>query len=162
MIVLNNELIQKTDSYIDDDKNHKTFSNLGESFFDRFSYDKRNNRISTQVRNLQQIVCSATRFADIEDFVKNQMGKDSQNAPKWRALGGDVLKQLKQLRDKSQELDADSSNQMALRLRLCSGAGCALSSADTSIRLHWIRWIMEEPHDSCRLIVRYNLPRSGC
>ena len=25
MIVLNNELIQKTDSYIDDDKNHKLF-----------------------------------------------------------------------------------------------------------------------------------------
>ena len=49
------------------------------------------------------------------------MGKDSQNAPKWRALGGDVLKQLKQLRDKSQELDADSSNQMALRLRLARG-----------------------------------------
>lgn len=127
MIVLNNELIQKTDSYIDE--NHDTFSTLGESFFHEFSYDERNNRISTQVRNLQQIACSATRFADIEDFVKNQMGKDSQNASRWRALAGDVLKQLKQLRDKSQELDADSNNQMALRLRLARGWVRAVVSA---------------------------------
>lgn len=127
MIVLNNKLIQKTDSYIDE--NHGTFSSLGKSFFDRFGYDKGNNRISAQVRNLQQIACSATRFADIEDFVKNQMGKESQSESKWRALGGDVLKQLRQLRDKSQELDADSSNQMALRLRLARGWVRAVVSA---------------------------------
>ncbi len=122
MIVLNNELIQKTDCYIDE--HHETFSKLGESFFATFGYDPRNNRISSQVRNLQQIVCSATRFADIEDFVKNQIGKERKNAPdktEWRALGEQVLKQLRQLRAKSKELDSDPNNQIALRLRLARG-----------------------------------------
>ena len=125
MIVLNNELIQKTDRYID--TNHKTFSQLGKCFFKVFGYDKKNNRVSTQVRNLQQMVCSATRFADIEDFVKNQMGKEEKGKQQWRKLGDNVLKGLKELRDTSQTLVPDDSideskvKQMAVRLRLARG-----------------------------------------
>ncbi len=128
MIVLNNKLIQATDRYIDE--NHEDFSELGKRFFDVFSYDRSNDNTSTQVRNLQQITCSATRFADIEDFVKNQMGKERQDDgnPRWRALGDDgqalgdeILQKLNQLREKSLELDEDSANQMALRLRLARG-----------------------------------------
>ena len=125
MIVLSNELIQKTDRYIDE--NHETFSELGESFFYTFGYDKRKQTLSTQVRNLQQIACSATRFADIEDFVKNQMGKGRIDA--WKELGNDILGQLRQLRAKSQELDTDPHNQMALRLRLARGWVRAVVSA---------------------------------
>jgi hypothetical protein len=130
VIVLDNKLIQVADCYIDE--NHETFSELGESFFNIFSYDTRNNRISTQVRNLQQITCSATRFSDIEDFVKNQMGKektDNQNPPRWKKLGGEILQQLEQLRDKSQKLNTDPHNQMALRLRLARGWVRAVVSA---------------------------------
>ena len=130
MIVLSNELIQESDRYIDE--NHEAFSELGRCFFGTFDYDPRRQSLSTQVRNLQQITCSATRFADIEDFVKNQMGKervDDQNGPRWMALGGDVLQQLNQLRAKSQELDADPHNQMALRLRLARGWVRAVVSA---------------------------------
>ena len=64
---------------------------------------------------------SATRFADIEDFVKNQMGKEDKDKQQWRKLGDDVLKGLKELRDKTCELDADPNNQMALRLRFARG-----------------------------------------
>ena len=117
MIVLNTNLIQKVDLYIDE--NHKTFSELGDRFFDVFSY--RNDRINTQIRNLQQITCSATRFADIEDFVKNQMGKEGNKESQWKKVGESTLKKLKELRDKSQELDPDPANQMALRLRLARG-----------------------------------------
>ena len=127
MIDLSNELILKSNRYIDE--NHETFSELGESFFNTFGYDERTNRISTQVRNLQQITCSATRFADIEDFVKNQMGKERTDDPKWKALGGDILRQLEHLRAKSQELDTDPHNQMALRLRLARGWVRAVVSA---------------------------------
>ena len=116
MNVLNGDLIRQADRYIDDDKNHGAFSALGERFFDQFGSDK--GKISTQVRNLQQIACSATRFADIEDFVKNQMGKGHQQ---WRTLGGDVLDQLSRLRSHSRQLDEDPANQMALRLRLARG-----------------------------------------
>ena len=118
MIVLSNELIQKTDCYIDD--NHVSFSALGERFFTEFGYDQEKNQISTQIRNLQQITCSATRFADIEDFVKNQMGKE-KSPPRWRRLGDEVLDALRHLRNKSQELDTDPGTQMALRLRLARG-----------------------------------------
>ena len=118
-MVLNSDLIQKVDRYIDE--NHKMFSELGDRFFDVFSYDKRNDRISSQIRNLQQITCSATRFADIEDFVKNQMGKEENREPKWKRVGDDTLKKLEELRNKSQELDSDPANQMALRLRLARG-----------------------------------------
>ena len=119
MTALSNELIQKVDSYIDN--NHKTFSKLGNRFFEVFSYDKEKNTIRAQIRNLQQITCSATRFADIEDFVKNQMGKEKKEEPKWRKLGDDVLTTLEELRNKSEQLDTDPANQMALRLRLARG-----------------------------------------
>ena len=121
MIVLNSELIQAANCYIDE--NHTDFSELGRRFFDVFSYNKSNDNISAQVRNLQQITCSATRFADIEDFVKNQMGKENKDDknPRWRALGDEILQKLNQLREKSLELDEDSANQMALRLRLARG-----------------------------------------
>lgn len=120
MTVLSNELIQKANSYIDEHR--ETFSRLGQRFFDEFGYDKGTNRIKTQIRNLQQITCSATRFADIEDFVKNQMGKEKmgKQAP-WKALGQEVLKQLAQLRAQSEKFDTDPVNQMDLRLRLARG-----------------------------------------
>ena len=126
MTALSNKLIQKVDSYIDN--KHKTFSKLGNCFFEEFGYDKNNNRISAQVRNLQQITCSATRFADIEDFVKNQMGKEGKDKPQWRNLGDNVLSRLKDLRETSQELVPDDPTdaeawmkQMAVRLRLARG-----------------------------------------
>lgn len=120
MTVLSNELIQKANSYIDEQR--ETFSRLGQRFFDEFGYDTKTNRVKTQIRNLQQITCSATRFADIEDFVKNQMGKEKmgKQAP-WKALGQEVLKQLAQLRAQSEKFDTDAVNQMDLRLRLARG-----------------------------------------
>lgn len=119
MNVLDNELIHKVDRYIDN--NRETFLKLGDCFFEVFGYNREKNTISTQVRNLQQVACSATRFADIEDFVKNQMGKEDKDKRQWRRLGDNVLEGLKKLRDKGCELDADPNNQMALRLRLARG-----------------------------------------
>lgn len=119
MIVLNDKLIREVNLYIEE--NHQTFSELGKRFFEEFGYDKKRNNIRAQIRNLENITCSATRFTDIEDFVKNQMGKEPKNRREWKALGGEVLQQLKQLRDKSQELDAKPYIQMALRLHLARG-----------------------------------------
>lgn len=114
MHVLSSELIRKVDRYTDE--HHGTFTTLGRDLFRQFGSDR--GKSSTQVRNLQQIVCSATRFADIEDFVKNQMGKGDKN---WRALGEDVLQQLGQLRDHSRTLADDSEDQLTVRLRLARG-----------------------------------------
>ena len=114
MHVLNADLIGKVDCYVDE--NHEKFSSLGAKFFEIFGSEK--GKISSQVRNLQQIACSAMRFADIEDFVKNQMGKGDK---KWMALGNEVLKQLARLRKLSQDLTKDEYDRMALRLRLARG-----------------------------------------
>lgn len=114
MHVLSIELINKVDCYLDE--NHEEFSEMGQRFFDKFGSDK--GKISAQVRNLQQIACSAPRFADVEDFVKNQMGKGDK---KWRTVGPDVLKTLARLRKSSEELTADEYDRMALRLRLARG-----------------------------------------
>ncbi len=119
MNTLSNKLIQEVDSYIDN--KHKTFPELGDRFFDVFRYDKEKNTIRAQIRNLQQITCSATRFADIEDFVKNQMGKEGKSKLQWRKLGDEVLEELKKLHDTSQELHTDPDSQMAVRLRLARG-----------------------------------------
>ena len=119
MIVLNDKLVQEVNLYIEE--KHQTFSELGKRFFDIFSYDKDKNRVSAQIRNLENITCSATRFTDIEDFVKNQMGKEKIDERKWKKLGGEVLQQLRHLREKSEALDTDPYNQMALRLHLARG-----------------------------------------
>lgn len=121
MHVLNADLIGKVDCYVDE--NHEKFSSLGAKFFEIFGSEK--GKISSQVRNLQQIACSAIRFADIEDFVKNQMGKGDK---KWMALGNDVLKQLARLRKLSQDLTEDEYDRMALRLRLARGWAQAVVS----------------------------------
>lgn len=114
MHVLSIDLINKVDCYLDE--KHGTFAALGQRFFDQFGSDR--GKISSQVRNLQQIACSAPRFADIEDFVKNQMGKGDK---KWRAVGLDVLKTLARLRKASEDLTNDEHDRMALRLRLARG-----------------------------------------
>ena len=118
MHVLNTTLIRQADCYLDDDDRRETFVGLGNDLFDSFGSD----RGKTQVRNLQQIACSATRFADIEDFVKNQMQKEKEKGDsKWKAVGHEVLQQLSRLRIDSREMDHDDKNRMALRLYLARG-----------------------------------------
>ena len=132
MNILSAELMQEIDAYIDGERERERFVTLGNRFFEVFCYDREKNTISAQVRNLQQITCSATRFADIEDFVKNQMGKEDKDKQQWRKLGDSVLNGLKELRDISQELVSDDSTdpsklselqmkRMAFRLRLARG-----------------------------------------
>jgi len=143
--ILSKELIQKTDLYIEE--NHQMFSELGKRFFDIFN-KKSKNRIRAQIRNLERITCSATRFADIEDFVKNQMGKEPKDRREWKALGREVLQQLRQLREKSQELDADPYNQMALRLHLARGWGRAVVSEYLYRIAHYQMEKREKAHDN--------------
>lgn len=118
MHVLSTELIRAADRCVDE--RHDQFADLGGRFFERFGSDR--GKVSTQVRNLQQIACSAARFADVEDFVKNQMGKgDSNVQAAWKAVGSDVLEQLSQLRSYSEEIAVDAADRMAVRLRLARG-----------------------------------------
>ena len=109
MPVLNTELVDRVNRHIDE--RHEAFVALGKRFVDQCGSD----RGKTQMHNLQQIACSATRFADIEDFVKNQIGKGNQM---WKTVGPKVLDQLSELRTWSDLIDDDPANRMAVRLRL--------------------------------------------
>ncbi len=117
MAALNPDLVREVDKYID--AHHGQFSELGRKLFDVFGFDAKKDRIATQVRNLQQVACSATRFADIEDFVKNQMGKTG-NA-KWRQIGDTILSELNRLRIDSNSMASNECEAMAVRLRLARG-----------------------------------------
>lgn len=117
MTVLDHSTVRNTDLYIDD--HHHEFAQLGEQLYAVFAYDTKNNRINSQIRNLQQVACSATRFADIEDFVKNQMGKSSNK--EWKQVGDQVLQQLSQLRAQSADLSSNQNDQMTVRLKLARG-----------------------------------------
>lgn len=113
MSVLDHKLARSVDEYIDE--HHDEFSKLGKELFDVFGYDRNKDQI-TQIRNLQQVACSAVRFADIEDFVKNQMGKTG-NAD-WKRVGESVLQSLNALRRDSANLGDDTSSRMSVRLKL--------------------------------------------
>ena len=114
MHVLSTELIEAADRCVDE--RHGQFAALGGQFFMQFRSDR--GKVSTQVRNLQQIACSATRFADVEDFVKNQMGKGNSS---WKAVGNNVLEQLLLLRGYSEDIAVDGADRLEVRLRLARG-----------------------------------------
>ena len=118
MIPLSPEHAKQADLHVDDQ--HEHYQHMGQRLFETFNYDRKSGRINTQIRNLQQIVCSAPRFADIEDFVKNQMGRDTSSAKQWRQVGDDILKELQTLRKRAAEYD-DQELQLAFRLRLARG-----------------------------------------
>ena len=107
------------DQYLDD--HHDRFKALGACFFEVFDSVPQ-SRISAQVRNLQQIVLSAQRFSDIEAFVKNQMGKNSQSSRAWCKVGDRVLEDLRLLQEAAkQSQGTDSAAQLQVRLKLARG-----------------------------------------
>ncbi len=114
------DLVNQADRFLDTEAQQKRAQELGDALYDAFLPDK-TGRISTQIRNLEQVVVSATRFCDIEDFVKNQMGREGDAAQKWRDVGGRVLDDLHKLRAKAQELAGNEAERLLLRLHLARG-----------------------------------------
>lgn len=124
MNVLKPDVAKKVDQHIDEQ--HDRWAQLGQKLFLTFKFDEKKSRLATQIRNLQQVACSALRFADIEDFVKNQMGKTGNK--EWKQVGDDVLTVLSELRDQSTTLADETDEQMTIRLRLARGWARAVVS----------------------------------
>lgn len=114
------ELIQKADSFLDTDRQHQAAIRLGERMYAVFTQQSK-ERGMAQIRKLQQIAVSATRFADIEDFVKNQMGRNAGAYKEWRQVGDEVLKQLEALRRAANDMTQDEGQRLLLRLHLARG-----------------------------------------
>lgn len=118
--ILTPELLQAANTFLDTDQQHQAAERLGRRLFETFGVDKE-GRVSSQVRNLQQISVSATRFADIEDFVKNQMGRKAGAYQEWRKVGNKILKQLGELREQAKRSANDEGQRLLLRLHLARG-----------------------------------------
>jgi hypothetical protein len=118
--VLTSELVRQADCFLDQETQHHAAAELGEFFYREFGTD-REGRISSQVRNLQQMAVSATRLADVEDFVKNQMGRKTGAYKQWRQVGNETLRQLGQLRQAADRLTTDENQRLLLRLHFARG-----------------------------------------
>ncbi len=117
------ELRQRADWFLDGEEQQQAMRQLGQKLFDVFRSDEK-GRVSTQVRNLQQIAVTASRLADVEDFVKNQMGKekvDADGKARWRAIGEEILKALQRLRDEANKIANDNRQRLQVRLHLVRG-----------------------------------------
>jgi hypothetical protein len=123
--VLTRAQLAKIETYLDDEENNSRFAEQGSLVYQVFRDDRggRDN-ISSQVRNLQQAATSATKLADVEDFIKNQMGKGTGAARRWRQdnLGETLLKELGELRKTAHNLaEGNSHHEIQIRLRLARG-----------------------------------------
>lgn len=132
--VLTLELLRKADSFLDDETQYQQAADLGKQLSGAFNRgEDKEGRVSSQVRNLQQVAMSATRFADVEDFVKNQMGKEKFSKEKgpgpWRQTGDTILKQLATLREQANQLATDEGQRLLLRLHLVRGWARAVVGA---------------------------------
>lgn len=112
--------LKAADDFLDADQQLRTFQDLGKELFAVFGTD-REGRISSQIRNLQQIAISARRLADVEDFIKNQMGKTTQASRDWRKVGDRVLQQLDLLRQQANAIAQAEDQRLLLRLHLVRG-----------------------------------------
>ncbi len=112
------KLIEAADRYLDEDTQLAAFQVTGEKLFAEFGAN--DGRVSTQVRNLQQIAVSVRRLSDVEDFVKNQMGKKS-GSDAWRKVGDDILTQLAKLRAEANRIATDEGQRLLLRAYLARG-----------------------------------------
>lgn len=113
----------------------------GQLLFEVFKHDQGTGM--TQVRNLQNMVVTATRFYDILDFIKNQMGKEAEPGRRdksrryWTRKVGDTLlgvgliQELENLLDRAQRFAKSypDSDPYYLALYLARG---------------WIRQVMAE------------------
>ncbi|MEW6296030.1 MAG: hypothetical protein AB1467_07150 [Candidatus Diapherotrites archaeon] len=76
----------------------------------------------SQIRNLETLVASTTRFSEIINFVKNQAGKESGHEKKWRKVAPIILGQLDELEAKAHALgQGDNTIIMDIKLRLARG-----------------------------------------
>ncbi|MDM8539430.1 hypothetical protein QUF70_21965 [Desulfobacterales bacterium HSG17] len=73
-----------------------------------------------QIRGLETMILSTTRFSEIMNYIKNQAGKD--NKMKWAIVAPGLIKRLEKLEEKAEELGKnDPSLCLAIKMKLARG-----------------------------------------
>jgi hypothetical protein len=78
----------------------------------------------TQIRGLERLIVSTTRFSEIRNYVKNQAGRETGSSKPWKLVAEALLRQLAKLEGKAIEIGgADNGAVMDAKLRLARGWG---------------------------------------
>lgn len=73
-----------------------------------------------QVRGLETLTATTSRFSEIINYVKRQTGKDTKN--EWTKLGPKLISQLEDLEKKAEELSKDNVDScLDIKLLLARG-----------------------------------------
>lgn len=127
MLPLDPTLIERVTARLDSEA--AAFRETGKRLYGSFEGGRRSQQISSQLRNLQQAAVAAQALYEVEYFVKNQMGREKQDARMWREVGENVLQDLERLRGMARDLAQQASDsgvdrhrlEHELRLRLVRG-----------------------------------------
>ncbi|QTA92056.1 hypothetical protein [Desulfonema magnum] len=75
---------------------------------------------TTQIRGLETLVTSASRFSEIINYIKNQAGKDKKG--KWLKIASLFLEQLEQIEHKSNEMSRGNPEAaLEIKMKLARG-----------------------------------------
>lgn len=75
----------------------------------------------TQVRGLENMIVSATRFSEVINYIKNQIGKERERNV-WKQVGPMLLDQLKDIENKAGEIAGGNDlERLEIKLRLLRG-----------------------------------------
>jgi hypothetical protein len=124
-MLANPTLREQADRYLEE--HHDEFLAVVPDLVRVFPIDQEQGTISAQVRGLLSVARSATRFVDVEDFVKNQMGKEFSKKkadrwePRWCAVGTTLLDQLGRLRAVEVHAADGEAGRLQFRLMLVRG-----------------------------------------
>lgn len=76
---------------------------------------------TSQVRGLENLIVSTSRFSEIINYIKNQAGKDTKKKS-WAAIVEDMLHQLKDLETKARDIgETDTEAVLEIKLKLAKG-----------------------------------------
>lgn len=109
--VLEPDILKEIDEYLEEI--YPQSMNIGSNL-------EYHNFSNSQIRNLQTMVLSATRFSEIINFIKNQAGKDKKG--QWSLAAPVLLEQLKLIEVKAREIgNLEPGKVLEVKIRMARG-----------------------------------------
>ncbi|MGA2404102.1 MAG: hypothetical protein ABSG91_20740 [Syntrophobacteraceae bacterium] len=111
--VLNPAILRKVDNFLED-----FYSESKRAGNDLAAVKMKN----AQVRGLETLVASTTRFSEILNYIKNQAGKEKDKEKKWSETAPLLLEQLNTLEERAKEISKGQPQSLLnVKLRLARG-----------------------------------------
>src|SRR5208282_1231407 len=95
--VLDNSTLRGIDEYLEDYYASDRSQKAGEQMVEV-------GLSMAQIRGLQTLITSTTRFSEIINYIKNQAGKEDKKKNQWMKVAPNLLAQLQDLETRAREL----------------------------------------------------------